>query len=180
MEWNNKLCSSCSNHKSHEVWWILQLNLKHPLEFCYKQCTSALCCLGYLWMFALDYVYTWKSKNISNMVRCYIRPSILRTLGASERGQIPPYLGLGRVRIVICLTSDRGIKCPRYSTPRIFAGIFFPMDSEVYNEWKPSGLNEFGVHLGLERHKTKKISGFAMCLFDTNIPCIPRTDPRYT
>ena len=64
----------------------------------------------------------------------YGRPSIPLTLDSSEKGPIRLYLKLGQVRAAICLTLARVILCPRYSTPRIGAGHFCPMDSEVHDK----------------------------------------------
>ena len=52
-----------------------------------------------------------------------------------QKGPTRLYHGLGSVRAAICLMSNRGIQCPRCWTPRICAGKFCPMNSEVHDEW---------------------------------------------
>ena len=79
-------------------------------------------------------MWEWRSREVS----LYSRPYIARTLGTSEKGPIPRYLGSGPVSAAICLTSDRGIQCLRCSTLRIDVGKVCPMDSEVHNNLTPS------------------------------------------
>ena len=78
------------------------------------------------------------SLMLTLMVILYRRLPIPRTLEFSEKGPIPLYLGLGQVRATICLMSARDILCSRYSTPRIRAGKFCPMDSEVHDKSSPT------------------------------------------